>query len=317
MKKIVLAVCLVEIVLISGLIFNIFVKKDIASSGVYEHEINKKVITSSEEGGLKFFYEPKPNSVDTETPKNIKNHAKYTINADSLNERYDYTTSKPPRSYRIITLGDSVTYGLYVDTEKNWTELLEDKLNSELKCDNVSKFEIINLGVQGYDNQYSFERFKKRGLKYDADMVIWMQVDMWRVNELMRPRIESIFIDLGSEKTKGYDKFLQARNEIIQKYGSKFLVNKQFESIQDLGKIYKGNVLLVPYWTITFSQRQLLAKEASKLTYGSVIANPSSLKDNGGVFENDPHPNEKGHIIIADDIFSYLKSSTFAGCNSY
>ena len=52
-------------------------------------------------------------------------------------------------TFRIITLGDSFTFGMYINTKDNWTELLEDKLNSDMGCKNISMFEVINLGVGG------------------------------------------------------------------------------------------------------------------------------------------------------------------------
>jgi hypothetical protein len=57
--------------------------------------------------------------------------AYYTFNQDGLNERYDYNTTKPDGIFRIITLGDSFTFGHFVDTKDNWTERLEDLLNED------------------------------------------------------------------------------------------------------------------------------------------------------------------------------------------
>ena len=60
------------------------------------------------------------------------NKGTYTINNDSLNERFNYSENKDKNTFRIITLGASYTYGLYVDTKNNWTEILEDILTLKI-----------------------------------------------------------------------------------------------------------------------------------------------------------------------------------------
>lgn len=83
---------------------------------------------------LKYFYEPKANKLNNNSPEWLGYKVVNTINKDSLNERYDYTLDKPDGIYRIITLGDSLTFGLYVNTKDNYSEVLEDLLNNRLLC---------------------------------------------------------------------------------------------------------------------------------------------------------------------------------------
>ena len=115
--------------------------------------------------------------------------AVYNINSDTFNERFDYEINKDDKTFRIITLGDSFTFGYIVDTKNNWTELLEDKLN-QLHCANFDKIEVINLGVVGYDIQYSVERFKLRGKKYNPDLVLWLLKgdDFQEIKEIVQPK---------------------------------------------------------------------------------------------------------------------------------
>jgi len=119
------------------------------------------------------FYEPKPNVDETNEFSWASGSATYTINADGLNERFDYPVQKTPHAYRIIALGDSFTFGHYVNTADNWTEVLEDQLNSHNPCPDVRKYEVLNLGVRGYDLDFAAERFRVRGQKYNPDLVIW------------------------------------------------------------------------------------------------------------------------------------------------
>ena len=135
------------------------------------HEKDKKIsvvklnsisLFNSGDSKLEYFFEPNPN-----------NSEDYSTNQDLLNERFNYATEKGQSTFRIIAIGDSHTYGLYVETRKNYPELLENMLNDQVICGLYSKFEVINLGVPGYDLSYSYERFRRRGVKYKPDLVIW------------------------------------------------------------------------------------------------------------------------------------------------
>ncbi len=122
---------------------------------------------------LKYFYEHKPHAIQKFKPNWLAHEVVNTINADGLNERFDYSMAKPPDTFRIMTLGDSFTFGALVNTADNYSEKLEDLLNTKLPCSKIRKFEVINLGVEGYDLEYSLHRFKIRGQKYHPDLVLW------------------------------------------------------------------------------------------------------------------------------------------------
>ena len=147
---------LLELTIICYLLTRIVTSRNGFSYGV----IDRKNLDMTASSGLKHFYEPVPNSIDKTNSWSL-NQGINTINNDALNERFNYAVDKSKGTYRIITLGDSYTYGLYIDTKDNWTEKLEDMLNTELKCNNINKFEVINLAVYGYDFQYNLERYKK------------------------------------------------------------------------------------------------------------------------------------------------------------
>src|SRR3989344_130455 len=126
--------------------------------------ISKEGITKAEkssDSNLQNFYEPEAGKIMTESfgwaPKDFE----YTINTDSLNERFDYSPEKPANTFRIVTLGDSFTFGSFVKTEENYSELLEIRLNDA--CNQNPSVEVINLGMGGYDIQYVTERYIERG----------------------------------------------------------------------------------------------------------------------------------------------------------
>ncbi len=66
---------------------------------------------------------------------------------------------------RIVFLGDSVVEGFQIAPEKRFTELLDNLLGE--------KYEILNLGVQGYNLRQEVEYLKIAGIDYQPDYVIF------------------------------------------------------------------------------------------------------------------------------------------------
>ena len=89
-------------------------------------------------------------------------------NSDNLRD-VEHSIDKPPNTYRIVVLGDSMTFGWGVNEEDTWWKILENKLNTNSK--NI-KYEIINLGVWMYTYDQQYLRLKEKGLKYQPDLVI-------------------------------------------------------------------------------------------------------------------------------------------------
>jgi len=92
-----------------------------------------------------------------------------TTNSDGLRD-IGHSISKPKNVYRIIALGDSMTFGWGVNQDDTWWKVLEDTLNSDKNT--KYRYEIINLGVWMYTYDQQFLRLKDIGLKYQPDMVI-------------------------------------------------------------------------------------------------------------------------------------------------
>lgn len=325
--KIVLGVFVIAQILIIVLVLLFISTKNLGLFGsVSVHPIKKNTIIATSSDRLNHFYEPKPNSIETVNDYVYK--AEYTINADALNERFDYPAEKPTNTYRIITLGDSFTYGLYVDTKNNWPEQLENKLNQEIRCENISKFEVINLGVQGYDIQYSVERYRLRGQKYAPDLILWFIKlnNFIQINELFFPKMRQYTEEmtksgeLEKEVQKGnlYPAWSKALIELNKKFSEDRLLQMQKGFLEEFEKERNKHIPLI---ITTFSQTQ---KKHKKLLQSFAHDHKDvslfdgitdTYKTNELHFEKDWHPNQKGHKIIAEDIFSYLMKNKLIPCN--
>lgn len=70
--------------------------------------------------------------------------------------------------YKIIVLGDSITFGVDVDAENTYPALLEKFLNEKHDLE----YEVYNAGVGGYNLHQEVESFKDKLLIYQPDLVI-------------------------------------------------------------------------------------------------------------------------------------------------
>lgn len=273
--------------------------------------INKKSVITNKQTDLKYFYEPKPNSIDRVNEWSPYK-GKYTINSDSLNERFDYEVKKSGNIFRIITLGDSYTYGLYVDTPDNWPEQLEELLNSKLKCRGIDKFEVINLGVHGYDIQYEAERFRLRGLKYNADLLLWLikSDDLLQVNEVMGKKLASY------PPSPGYGNWSRAMKEAVDELGVENIYALQQTHINNFLQTYPNRVVFLTFPFIRSFTHDLIKETVNKYKEKSDILYLDDIyKNKDNYYKDDQHPTVKGYKIMAENVFEYLKNAKTLSCN--
>jgi lysophospholipase L1-like esterase len=76
---------------------------------------------------------------------------------------------KPPNTYRIVMLGDSVTFGNSVVWNETFSYLLESHLNRSHKQVN---FEVLNLAVSGYNTAQELATLREKGLAFSPDLII-------------------------------------------------------------------------------------------------------------------------------------------------
>lgn len=86
------------------------------------------------------------------------------INSDGHRDK-EYAIDKGGK-YRIIFLGDSLTFGWGVKEEETFATLIEDGMNSQ------SPTEIINFGAGNYNTEQEVNLFIEKGLNYNPDKVV-------------------------------------------------------------------------------------------------------------------------------------------------
>lgn len=284
--------------------------------------INKDYIQYPKDTMLQYYDEPKSN-IQVEQDLSVIGIAKkiiQTFNADGLNERFDYSVKKPKGVYRIISLGDSFTQGAFVATEKNYSEVLEDMLNTMGPCGGIDRFEVINLGVLGYDMQYNLERFKRKGLKYNPDSVIlWTNDnDYLEPSELLRkfatewipttqsPEAVEKYKTLGDhypELTALIDKFYEThpRNELIL---------QEVNYLQELISLYSGPFII---FTVASLSDNIHLQIKSVIEKKSSVHFFPEIPDDFDKF-SDLHPSDIGHRQFATFLYDKLIKSKIISC---
>lgn len=86
------------------------------------------------------------------------------INSDGLRDR-EYPVSRG-NEYRIIFLGDSLTFGWGVEEEDTFDYILEEELSK------LHPTEIINFGTGNYNTEQEVNLFIEKGLEYKPDKVV-------------------------------------------------------------------------------------------------------------------------------------------------
>lgn len=322
-KKIILFTCIIQLIIISFQIYNIDKRKVI---GITVSPIRSEDIIINPNQNLAHFYEPKPNSLTEFESVSFKdNFGKATINSDALNERFDYQIKKDSDTFRIITLGDSYTFGWYVNTAENYPEQLEDKLNSSLKCANIKKFEVINLGVGGYDIEYAVHRFEIRGKKYDPDLVLWLlkNDDFEQIIDYVKFQGDQNYIKISEQKKLDYYKSLgikgdpgwyDAEQELLNKVGLSTIVKYQKGKLYSISDYFNKKLVVFSPLERSLNYQNLLLKFSQErpqtFFYNSIpwVNPPEEAFPDG-------HPTVEGYTKIADNLFNFLVANKIIPCN--
>lgn len=95
-----------------------------------------------------------------------------TIRTNELGWRDDpIWVPKPPGTYRVLLLGDSMTAGLEVDKDETFEAVCERRLATQRPT------EVLNSGVRGYNLDNIIGSFQSDGLRVEPDLVVYVFTD--------------------------------------------------------------------------------------------------------------------------------------------
>lgn len=100
-------------------------------------------------------------------------------NAQGLRADREITREKPPGVHRVLCLGDSFTFGPFVDNHETYSAQLQGLLNAA-RADSV---QVINAGFSGWTLPDQLDYLQEKGLALKPDLVL-LQIYVNDVREL-------------------------------------------------------------------------------------------------------------------------------------
>ncbi|MFC1711880.1 hypothetical protein ACFLZ1_04850 [Patescibacteria group bacterium] len=314
-KCVVIGIMLVEIcfgfVLLKKTYFAVVEKEKVKGIAV----VDKRLVERSLESNLKFFYKPKANEKIEDHPSWLDQKVFYTINSKGENERFEYETKKPIGTFRIVTIGDSHTFGHYVNTKDNYPEKLEDELNilnsNNFYCPKKNKVEVINLGVMGYDAEYTIHRFREDGERYSSDLIIWFlkNDDINEILEQILPRIKEVKTEILEKNPHFYD-------DPINIYNTRQQVKKEIKELLGVDAIIDYNRKLIENFIQDVKVPIIFLTYKSESEINNILTSYTELFLHIRVFSDlslqeidrltDGHPSSLGYSHLAKKISNYL-----------
>ncbi len=106
--------------------------------------------------------------------QSIDHPYRVVTNSVGLRRKTEISTVKQADVYRIYCLGDSFTFGPYLNNHETYPNLLEEILNNN---NAGGEYEVLNAGVSGYTLRQELEMFVEKGYRSDPDLVILQVLD--------------------------------------------------------------------------------------------------------------------------------------------
>jgi len=100
--------------------------------------------------------------------------ATYGTNTSGLRSSEEYKKPKPRDVKRVFMLGDSLVFGIGVNNDQTVSYRLQSLLNAHGE---ITNYEVLNLGVQGYSCDNSYVRLK-RFINLEPDILIFVIAGM-------------------------------------------------------------------------------------------------------------------------------------------
>ncbi len=94
---------------------------------------------------------------------------KVRVNSHHMRSREEYSRSKPGSLFRVVCLGDSITFGWDLAMESTYPYLLEDRLNSQ---GSTVRAQVMNAGFPSYTSRQGLIWLDRELLSFSPDAVI-------------------------------------------------------------------------------------------------------------------------------------------------
>lgn len=248
-------------------------------------------------------YELRPNAVSN-TP--------FATNSFGFRD-HEFSLDKPPGIFRIIVLGDSLTFGWWEQIDETYPKVLERLLNENPL--RPLKFEVYNLGIGGYNSTQELALLRTRALRFRPDLVIVG----FCLNDYF------VASDAGQWRHFRQDRSWWANTAAIQVKFYSFVLGeilgyptvlRDYVKMRDLLNPHQIPLLIVLFPVQEDPLFGAGARMASALrrTEGIEMLELRETYDAAGwsglMHEDGYHPTVKGHLLAAEAIYAYLQANS-------
>jgi len=172
------------------------------------------------------------------------------INSHGFRDR-EYRLEKERGVYRIITIGDSITFGNFLPAEEIFSEQLEALYNTGRQ--NV---EVLNLGLGGYNTLQEVSTLEQIGTQFAPDLVVvgycindigdtspnlkYIQAAQkygssiyhLRLIQWIQTKIDQINLSWHSKKMNNYERFVSNNKDYIVELGNDQTLSNRIEHLR-------------------------------------------------------------------------------------
>ncbi|MFO1499622.1 MAG: SGNH/GDSL hydrolase family protein [Verrucomicrobiota bacterium] len=140
----------------------------------------------------------------------------------------DFQTAKPPGTLRILSLGDSRTFGWGLAEPETYSGVLESLVRQHFA--GQRNVEVINAGVNAWSFPQMTVYFREHGLKYQPDVVLvgdanlWTQFSEQNSPDFVRKFMRRVQLKNFLRRFALYHYFVEVKlKEVYEKYRVKFV----------------------------------------------------------------------------------------------
>lgn len=249
-----------------------------------------------------------------------------STNSYGLRDR-EFNKDKEKDEFRLLGLGDSVTFGWGVDQ----SEIFLERLEEILLANNDNKIEVINSGVGGYNTYQEAQYFLRKGIYFKPDMVMLLfNSNDFEINCGLNERNEShnlIFDSISGVERLYKETMLAHLIKFKWKYHwfpTQDTVVSAPKGTHAVAEYLRGissvcNELKIPFLVFVFQyDLNLYEKRIMDFVKQVGLENGFTVYSTNEFFSNeeikkikvsvvDSHPNSNGHKLLADGIYSKIK----------
>jgi lysophospholipase L1-like esterase len=147
-------------VLIGLLIFELFIR--VSGLWVKDAYDKRTYFTESNISGVPYILKPNIHAVWAKTD--------IITNFDGIRDRREFG-DKNRNTFRILSIGDSITFGFGIDQDETYPKQMEYLLNKYKKSDKI--YEVINAGISGFNASDEANLLEYLNSKYKPDLILW------------------------------------------------------------------------------------------------------------------------------------------------